>query len=33
MKRPAATGSPDPAHRPPEGRLEAAIEAFFRELD
>jgi transcriptional regulator with XRE-family HTH domain len=32
MKRPAATGSPDPAHRPPEGRLEAAIGRAVRGL-
>ncbi len=32
MKRPAATAGPDPAHRPPEGRLEAAIGRAVRGL-
>lgn len=32
MKRPAASGPSDPAHRPPEGRLEAAIGRAVRGL-
>ena len=32
MKRPAASGPYDPAHRPPEGRLEAAIGRAVRGL-